>query len=106
MHVSRIRLLCIAIFKTLNKLNPFFQQDIYIVKSSNDLLREAKNLQHYRPNQVTFGSNGLRSLGPQIWNGLPNDMKSAENMNIFETTLEKWESHRCKCNICKYVYRS
>ena len=58
-------------------------QDIFKVKSSSYLLRETNNLQHYRPNLVTFGSNSLRSLGPQVWNGLPNDMKSAEDLNIF-----------------------
>ena len=87
MHVSSIKLLCIKIFKALNKLNPSFMQDIFIVKSSCYLLREPNNLQHYRPSQITFGSNSLQSLGPQIWNGLPNDMKSAENFNIFKTML-------------------
>ena len=62
-------------------------QDIFKVKSSSDLLRGTDNLQHYRPNQVTYGSNSLRSLGPQVWNGLPNDMKSAENLKIFKNML-------------------
>ena len=106
MHTSRIELRCITIFKTLSKLNPSFLQDIFIVKSSSYILREANNLQYYRPNQVTFGSSTPRSLGPQIWNGFPNDMKSAENLNIFKTMLKKWEGPRCRCNLCKYVYRN
>ena len=81
-------------------------QDIFIVKSSSYLLRETNNLQHYRPNQVTFGTNSLRSVGPQIWNGLPNDMKSIENLNIFKTLVGKWEGPRCKCNVCKCGYRN
>ena len=94
-------LLCNEIFKTLNKLNPSFMHGIFIVKSSSYLLREAINLQHYKPNRITFGSNSLRSLGSQMWNGLPNDMKSAEKLNIFKTMLKKWEGPRCKCNLCK-----
>ena len=65
MRVFRLKFLCIEIFKTLNKLNPSFMQDIFKVKSSSYSLRGTNNLQHYRPNQVTFGSNSLRSLGPQ-----------------------------------------
>ena len=103
MYVSRIKLLCIEIFNTLNKLNFSYRQDIFIVKSSSYLLREANNLQNYRPNQITFGSNSLRSLGPQIRNGLSNDMKSAENLNVFKTIQKKWEGSRCKCSLCKYV---
>ena len=66
-----------------------FLQEMFKVKSSNYSLREITNLAHYRPHQVTFGSNSLRSLGPQIWNGLPNDMKSAENLNILKDMLKK-----------------
>ena len=80
MHVSRLRVFCIEVFKTLNNLNPSFMQDIFKIKSSSYSLRKPNNLQHYRPNQVTFGSNSLRSLGPQIWNGLPKEIKSAENL--------------------------
>ena len=29
------------------------------------------------------------SLGPQTWNGLPNDTKSAEILNIFKTMLKR-----------------
>ena len=94
MRVFRLKFMCIEIFKTLNKLNPSFMQDIFKVKSSSYSLRGTNNLQHYRPNQVTFGSNSLRSLGPQVWNGLSNDMKSAENLNMFKNMLKKWEGPR------------
>ena len=88
MHVSRLRVLCIEVFKTLKNLNPSFMQDIFKLKSSSYSLRKSNDLQHYRPNQVTFGSNSLRSLGPEIWNGLPNDIKSAENLNSFKTMIK------------------
>ena len=91
MHVSRLRFPCIEIFKTINRSNLSFMQESFKVKSSNYLLSEINNLEHYRPNQVTFGSNSLRLLGPQIWNGLPNDFKSAENLNILEDMLKKWK---------------
>ena len=62
--------------------------DIFKIKTSHYPLRNSNGLQHYRPNQVTFGSNSLRSLGPQIWNGLSNDIKSAENLNSFKTMIK------------------
>ena len=65
-HVSRLRVLCIEIFKTLMHLSPSFMSDIFKMKSSRYSSRNPYNLQHHRPNQVSFGSNSLRSLGPQI----------------------------------------
>ena len=106
MRVFRLKFLCIEIFKTLNKLNPSFMQEIFKVKSSSNSLRGTNNLQQYRPNQVTFGSNSLRSLGPHVWNGLPNDKKSAENLNILKNMLKKWEGPNCKCSLCKCIYRN
>ena len=78
-------------------------QDIFKIESSNYSLRNSNDLKHYRPNQVTFGSNSLRSLGPQIWNGLPNEIKSAENLNSFKNMIKKWDGQNCKCSACKYV---
>ncbi len=33
--------------------------------------RRPFDLNHHRPNQTTFGTNSLRSLGPTVWNKLP-----------------------------------
>ena len=88
-HVSRLRFFCTGIFKTINRLNPsFIFKEILKVKSSNYLLREINNLENYRPNQVTFGSNSLRFKGPRLWNGLPYDIKSAENLTILKDMLK------------------
>ena len=88
MHVNRLRYLCIEIFKTVNQLNPTFMQNIFETRASNRPSRPPNDLQHYLPNQTTFGSNSLRSLGPQIWNRLPNDIKSAEILVQFKRLIK------------------
>ena len=100
MHVARQRLLCIEIFKTLNHLNPPFMQSIFELRSSTYSLRNANNLAHFRPNQTTFGSKSLKSFGPQIWNGLPSELKSAENLKSFKVLIKKWDGPNCKCSVC------
>ena len=81
-HVSRLIVLCLEVFKTLKNVNPSVVHDIFKIKLSV-YSQNPNNLQHYRPNQVTFGSNSLQSLAPQIWNGLPNEMKSTEKFELF-----------------------
>ena len=102
-HVSRMTALYIEIMKTLKQLNPSFRHDTCKVRSVAHSSRNPNDLQHYRPNQVTFGSNSLQSLGPQIWNGLPNEMKSAENLGSFKRMIKMWNGPNCKCNACQYV---
>ena len=100
MLVSRQRILCIEIFKTLNKLNPTFMNDIFSVRTSNYSSRNPNNLNHFRPNQVTFGSNSLRAMGPKIWNCLPNELKSAKNLKSFKNLIKQWDGLTCKCYAC------
>ena len=49
------------------------------------------NLNIPRTYQVTFGTNSLKSCGPKIWNALPFNIKTAENLKAFETLIKKME---------------
>ena len=101
MLVARQRILCIEIFKTVKQLNPPFMQNIFRLRSSHYSLRNPNSLAHVRPNQTTFGSNSLSCIGPQIWNGLPNEIKSAENLKSFKTLKKQCNGPICKCSACK-----
>ena len=100
MHVNRLRYLCIEIFKTLKQLNPEFMQTVFETRTSHRPARRPNDLRHYRPNQTTFGSNSLRSLGPQVWNSLAEDIKSAENLVKFKRVIKNWDGATCRCNAC------
>ena len=105
MHVSRLRSFCIEIYKTMKKLNPSFMEQLFQFKSSMNVNRSMRNpydLKHHRPNQVTFGSNSLRSLGPQVWNSLSNEIKSAETLKTFKQIMKQWNGIQCTCNVCQY----
>ena len=101
MLISRQRALCIEIFKTVTKLNPPFMQKIFKLRTSCYSLRSPNDLAHIRPNQTTFGSNSLMSIGPQIWNNLPNELKSAENLTTFKRLIKNWDGLSCRCSACQ-----
>ena len=102
MKISRLRSLCVEIYKTVAKLNPPFMQDIFKLKQITRSARNPNELYHHRPNQVTFGSKSLISLGPKIWNALPKEIKLAENIQTFKRTIKQWDGSTCNCNICNY----
>ena len=102
MQVARQRTLCIEIFKTIRNLNPPSMHSIFSSRILKHPSRNPKNLKHFRPNQVTFGSKSLKAIGPQIWNCLPNELKSADNLNSFKCMITRWDGPSCKCNVCKY----
>ena len=47
------------------------------------------NLNIPRINQVTFGTKSLKFYGPKIWNNLPVNIKTAENLNAFKDLIKK-----------------
>ena len=75
MLISCQRAFSIQIFKTVNKLSPPFMQKIFKLRTFAIFLRNPKDLVHIRPNQTTFGSKSLLSIGRQILNNLPSEMK-------------------------------
>ena len=80
-------------------------QNILSFKSSTNLSRSQRNphdLLHHRPNQTTFGTNSLKALGPKIWNGIPNEMKSAQNINVFKRLIKQWDGVECNYNACQF----
>ena len=72
MNLQWIRFLCIEIYKTIDSLNRDFMKSIFEMKKNNRVVRERYklNLNIPRTNQVTFGTNSLKSYGPKIWNAL------------------------------------
>ena len=106
MQFSRQRALCIEIYKTMKNVNPLFMKNFLQLRSSHYSSRKPYDLKHIRPNRVTFGSNSLKPVGPQIWNGLPNKMKSAkilEKLQTYDKAME-WPRMQMQCLLLFYFY--
>ena len=89
MKVKRLKSLCIEIYKTLNDLNPSYMKKFFPIKLQNKPVRtfHEKNLIVPTVKSTTFGTNSLRSMGPKIWNNLPNDLKSSETLSKFKNII-------------------
>ena len=74
---------------TVILLRPFMQ-NIFKLRTSCYSLRSSNNSAYARPNDITFGPNSLKSIRPQIWNSLPNDVKSAENLKNVKRLMKNW----------------
>ena len=102
LKTKRIKTLATEIYKTT--INPNYMKEISkINKSQNCNFRSDNALKVGRLNMVKYGRNSLRKLGPQIWNSLPNEYKTAVNLNQFKKFMKLWSGPKCSCNICKYI---
>jgi hypothetical protein len=91
MLISRLKTLCIEIYKTINRINPTYMQNIFAKSSYRISSRHPNNLEMPQVNQANFGIKSLRMLGPKIWNELPEKIKSTESLENFTIIIKKWE---------------
>ena len=104
MNIRRLRFLCIEIYKTVNDLIPSYMKEILEKRDGNRVTRDRykSNLNIPRRNQVTFGTKSLKFYGPKIWNALPVNIKTAENLNVFKDLIKKWNGVSCSYIVCTH----
>ena len=102
MRENRLRNLCVEIYKTINKLNPEFMNNIFKVKENKRLVREQYKLNLETPewNQVTFGGKSVKVYKPKVWNSLPFHIKTSENLIQFKNLVKHWNGNSCSCTVC------
>ena len=102
MSVNTLRNLCVEVYKTINKLNPEFMNNIFKVKENKRLVREQYKLNLETPewNQVTFGVKSLKVYGLKVWNSLPFHIKTSENLVQSKSLMKNWNGNSCSCIVC------
>ena len=81
MKVSRLRRLTIEVLKTLKSLNPAFMHTSF--KKRSHSARRKNDLVVNRAKTTTFNEKSLRTLGPKIWNSLPENVKDLTSFPNF-----------------------
>ena len=80
MKASRLRRLCVEIYKIINSINPSFMNETFRSRVTNRavLNQHRLNLDIPKVNQVSSGNKSIRSFGSKIWNSLPHHRKPAK----------------------------
>ena len=107
-HHKNIHSLAIELYKVKNGIGPPFMADIFKIReipnnSVSSRLRfpsEFYNLNN--PKTVYYGLETLRSLGPKIWDILPDNTKHTNNLNEFKRRIKNWIPTNCPCRLCKH----
>ena len=61
--------------------------------------RRKNNVEIPNRNTVKFGDKGISSLGPHIWNGLPQETKNKNSYDKFKEYLNAWYGPKCTCGL-------
>ena len=99
METKRLRAMVYENFKTLSNLNPAFMKDIFYY--SPNVTHKKHNLYIQTQNTTKFGNTSLRVFGANIWNTLPEYIKSTTSLLEFKKFIKTWSRPKYKCSLCK-----
>ena len=101
MRARQMHNLCIEIYKILANMNLPFMWGLFERSSSSYSTRRPQDLMVPRVNQTLFGSRSIRFEGARLWNCLPQNIKSVDNLYI-----ENWVGPYCGCRYCLFAERT
>ena len=55
---------------------------------------------------VIYGSETFSSLGPQIWDLIPIELRNLISLNAFKGKMKSWSTQQCLCRLCKKCINS
>ena len=100
-HHRNIQSLAIEMFKSQKELSPIIMQEVFPKRDIKYNLRSQTDFKSSGTSTVHKGTESLRSLGPKIWNLIPQDIKESESLDIFYSKIKKWTPSNCPCKLCK-----
>ena len=106
-HHQNLQYLAIEMFKVTKGIAPTFMNDIFgkiDFKSNRVPANTRSQSQFYNRGKTKTVNNGLetlRSLGPKLWDRIPEDMKQVETVSSFKIEIKKWTPVNCPCRLCR-----
>ncbi len=60
-------------------------------------LRDNYKFEVYHFNTKSYGFNSIQYAGVKLWNSLPLNFKTCDNINVFTRSLDNWKCVNDKC---------
>ena len=69
-------------------------------------LRQISQFSRSLTKSVYHWTESISYLGPKIWDMLPDDYKTIQNMDTFKIKIKNWKAKNCPRRLCKvYIDR-
>ena len=102
-----LQILAIEIFKVKMNIFPEIMNEIFdFSKNSVYELSCGKILSRSNIRSTHFGNESIRNIAAKIWNKIPNEIKEASSLTVFESKIKRWVPQVCPCRnsiLCSYL---
>ena len=87
-------------YEELLQMCPTYLNHLFTNNSCNRTLRSAHNKQLPTFNTVKYGKRSIKYNGLQLWNSLPDEMKTSSTLSDFKQYVKLWRGIECQCGFC------
>ena len=103
-HHQNIQKLGIEMFKVFQCENPQILNEIFRIRDETSYELQQRSCFHI-PSVITVlsGTDGIRFLGPKIWQLTPNDIKCLESIRDFKTAIKNENKHHANAESAKHI---
>ena len=74
--------------------------DLFVTRENNYNLRNFQELESSLRRTVKFGTETISYRGPQIWNLIPERLRTLETLNKFKKEIKTWKCDAYPCRMC------
>ena len=95
-HMRNIQILATEMYKLINNLSsPTMNRVFKLNSDSRYNLRQILQFSRSLVKSVYHGTETVSYLGPKIWDILPDDYKTRQNLDTFKIEIKKWKPENC-----------
>ena len=88
-------------YKTNKNPNPQFMKDIFVTNDVPYSLRSGNDLLQPNARTTNFGTETTPFIGKNLWQLLPNEIKTASSLAVFKNRIKSWGGEKCNCRLCR-----
>ena len=100
-YMRNIQILATEIYKLINNLSPPIMNRVFKLNSDSRYnLRQISQFSRSLIKSVYHGSESISYLGPKMWDILPDDYKTIQNLDTFKIKIKKRKPENCPCSLC------
>ena len=84
--------MAIEMFKVKHNLAPEIMTEVFRLKTRSFNTSHKSEFQRRNVKTVIYGSETLSSLGPQIWDLIPIELRNLTSSNAFKSKIKYWST--------------
>ena len=98
-HQRCINSLLTEVYKYIHGLSPKIMKEVFSTRANIYNTRQFNVLGTHIPTSSRYGLNSIPYEANQLWNLLPESLKSSPSLILFKNKIKLWEYFNCPCNM-------